>query len=324
MSYKLLLLKAGLSGDVANMVDSFPALLAERLPEVEVYLARDETAATAMIAEVDAAFGVLGPELFAQAAKLRWIQSPQAGPDPAYWHPALVASDVAVTNMRGVYSDHIGAHIMGLLLSFARGLHVYRDRQREHRWQGGVPTTHLPEATALVVGVGGIGAEAARLCKAFGMTVLATDPRVAEAPPGVDELGDADALDEMLARADFVIVTAPETPATQGLFDAERFACMRDSAVFINIGRGPVVVLDDLNAALRDGTIAGAALDVFEIEPLPAEHPLWDAPGMLVTPHVATAGPYLVERWTQVFLDNAARFADGRPLQNVVDKANWF
>lgn len=324
MSFKLLLLKTGLGDGVARMVDGFPALLADRLPEVEVHLADNDEAAAAVIADVDAAFGVLGPELFARAERLRWIQSPQAGPDPAYWHPALVASGVVVTNMRGVYSDHIGAHVMGLLLSFARGLHVYRDQQHERRWATGVPTVHLPEATALIVGVGGIGAECARLCHAFGLTVLATDPRVAAAPPGVDELAGPEALDEMLGRADFVIVTAPETPATQGLFDAGRFARMHPGAVFINIGRGPVAVLDDLNAALRAGTIAGAALDVFEIEPLPAEHPLWDAPGMLITPHVATAGPYLSERWTEVFLDNCTRFASGAALNNVVDKANWF
>ena len=119
-------------------------------------------------------------------------------------------------------------------------------------------------------------------------------------------------------------MTVPETPATQGRFNAAFFSKMKKGAYFINIGRGATVILADLDAALRAGTIAGAALDVFQQEPLPAEHPLWDAPGMIVTPHVAAIGPYLDDRRREVFIDNCVRFHEGRPLTNVVDKANWF
>jgi phosphoglycerate dehydrogenase-like enzyme len=108
------------------------------------------------------------------------------------------------------------------------------------------------------------------------------------------------------------------------MFDSAFFARMKQGAVFINIGRGATVKLGDLDAALRSGHLAGAGLDVFEREPLPADHPLWDAPGMLITPHVAAAGPYLDDRRSEVFLDNCRRFHDGQPLRNVVDKANWF
>jgi len=229
-----------------------------------------------------------------------------------------------VTNMRGIFSDHISAHILAFLLAFARGLHVYLDRQRARLWRPGAPTVFLPESTAVIVGVGAIGAECARLCAELGMTVIGVDPRVESAPKGVARLVRPEALDSVLPEGDFVVVTAPETPATRRLFDAARFRLMKAGAFFINIGRGATVVLDDLNAALRAGRIAGAALDVFQVEPLPADHPLWDAPGMLITPHVATAGPYLNDRRTELFLDNCRRFDAGQPLRNVVDKASWF
>src|SRR6202011_6030827 len=140
---------------------------------------------------------------------------------------------------------------------------------------------HLPEATALIVGVGGIGAETARLLAALGVRVLATDARRATAPDGVAELHKPEALDELLPRADFVILTVPHTPATEGFFNRGRFQKMKPSAYFINIGRGMTTRLDDLVAALNAKEIAGAALDVFEQEPLPAEHALWAMPGVL-------------------------------------------
>jgi phosphoglycerate dehydrogenase-like enzyme len=184
---------------------------------------------------------------------------------------------------------------------------------------------YLPESTALILGVGGIGGETARLCADFGITVLGVDARLTEPPPGVSELHGPEALDGLLPRADFVIVTVPETPSTQGMIAADQLRAMKPSAYLINIGRGATVKLDDLDAALRSGEIAGAALDVFETEPLPPGHPLWTAPGMLITPHVAAAsGSNLDQRREELFMDNCVRFNEGRPLRNVVDKANWF
>jgi phosphoglycerate dehydrogenase-like enzyme len=156
------------------------------------------------------------------------------------------------------------------------------------------------------------------------MTVIGVDPRLSEAPLGVAELHRPEALADVLPRGDFVVVTVPETPETQGMFAAREFALMKRDAFFINIGRGATVVLDDLVTALREGQIAGAGLDVFQVEPLPAGHPLWSMPGVLITPHVAGTGPYLQERRTELFIDNCKRFNDGLPLRNVVDKANWF
>jgi phosphoglycerate dehydrogenase-like enzyme len=183
---------------------------------------------------------------------------------------------------------------------------------------------HLPDSTALIVGVGGIGSEAARLMAAFGMHVIGGDARRREAPPGVLKLDGPDALDSLLPLADFVVLTVPHTPATEGFMHRARFRRMKRTAFFINIGRGRTTRLDDLVEALRAGEIAGAGLDVFEQEPLPADHPLWTIDGVLITPHTAGHGPYLDERRFEIILDNARRFLAGRPLRNVVDKANWF
>jgi len=176
----------------------------------------------------------------------------------------------------------------------------------------------------LIIGVGGIGAETARQCKNWGMTTIGIDPRVESAPAGVDELHRPDALDQLLPQANFVILTAPQTPNTEGLFTSAKFEQMRDSAYFINIGRGSNVKLADLDQALREGQIAGAALDVFEEEPLPAGHQLWTAPNFLMTPHVAASGPYLEDRRRDLLVDNCRRFAQGEELVNIVDKENWF
>jgi phosphoglycerate dehydrogenase-like enzyme len=182
----------------------------------------------------------------------------------------------------------------------------------------------LAQTTALIVGVGGAGAEAARLCAAFGMCVIGVDPRVTEAPEGVTELVNPDLLHAKLADADFVILTTPESPQTLRLFNADRFAAMKRGAYFINIGRGACVVTDDLVAALASGHLAGAGLDVVTPEPLPSDHPLWTMPGVMLTPHVAIlATPYQHKR-EAILLENCRRFGAGEPLLKVVDKANWF
>ena len=301
--------------------------LAAAQPDVSVIVAENEAEAAAAIARADAAFGTVPPALLRAASKLRWIQAPQAAPPAGWYYPELVAHPAVVTNFREIFNDHIGAHIMAFILAFARGLHQYLPQQLNRQWRQAPHDTgviHLPEATALIVGVGGIGAETARLAAAFGMKVLGVDARRREAPPGVAELHQADALDLLLPRADFVVLTIPHTPSTEGLMNRARFRLMKRGAFFINIGRGMTTRLDDLVAALNAGEIAGAALDVFEQEPLPSDHPLWTMPGVLITPHIAGYGPYLDERRYDILSDNCRRFVAGQPLRNVVDKSSWF
>jgi len=301
--------------------------IASTLPGLTVAVAESEADAEKIAPDAEAAFGTISRAVLARATRLAWLQAPQAAPPAGYYYLELIAHPVVVTNFREIYNDHIGAHIMAFVLAFARGLHHYFPRQQAREWRPSPLDTgvvHLPAATALIVGVGGIGAETARLAAAFGMRVIGTDARRREAPPGMDELHPAASLDELLGRADFVILTVPHTPATQGFMNRARFRRMKPTAFFINIGRGMTTVLDDLVEALRAGEIAGAGLDVFEQEPLPADHPLWTMPGVLITPHTAGYGPHLDERRFDILLDNCRRFVAGQPLRNVVDKSSWF
>lgn len=302
--------------------------LADIVGDAHVVVAEDPDTAAREIVDAEAAFGWLGRDLLSKAKKLRWLQAPQAAPAAGYYYPELIAHPVVVTNFREIFNDHIGAHILALVLAFARGLHVFIPQQLRREWKKSSDedgdVVHLPEATALIVGVGGIGAEAARLLATFGTTVLATDARRTTAPTGVAELHRPEALDELLPRADFVILTVPHTPATEGFFDRARFRRMKHTAFFINIGRGMTTKLDDLVAALKAGEIAGAGLDVYEQEPLPGDHPLWALPNVLLTPHMAGHGPYLDDRRFQIMVDNCRAFATGHALRNVVDKASWF
>jgi phosphoglycerate dehydrogenase-like enzyme len=312
---------------ITPTVRDWATRLAAAVRALHVVVAEDEDAAAKSIGEAEAAFGTISPALLRRAARLRWLQAPQAAPPAGYYFGDLVAHPVVVTNFREIYNDHIAAHIMAFVLAFARGLHHYLPQQQRCEWRprpldSGV--VHLPEATALIVGVGGIGAETARLAAEFGMQVMGVDARRRDAPPGVRKLDGPDALDSLLPLADFVILTVPHTPETEGFMHRARFQRMKRSAFFINIGRGMTTRLDDLVEALRVGEIAGAALDVFEQEPLPAAHPLWIIPGVLITPHTAGYGPYLDDRRFEILLDNSRRFLAGQPLRNVVDKARWF
>jgi len=304
------------------------AAVAEAVPTARVIVAESDADAAGHIASADAACGTLPAPLVGRAARLRWLSAPAIAPPPGYYYPELAAHPVVVTNPRGIFNDRIPAHILAFVLAFARGLHIYARQQLRGEWRRiGTEATgviHLPESTALIVGVGEIGAETARLCATFGMRVVGVDARRTEVPEGIAELHRADDLDRLLPEADFVILTIPHTPETEGMFDARRFGLMKRGAYFINIGRGKTTRLLDLDRALREGTIAGAGLDVFEIEPLPADHPLWTAPNTLLTPHVAGHGPHLDERRTGVVVENARRFAAGQPLLNIVDKARWF
>ena len=302
----------------------WPERLREVVPGITVEMFERAEDAAEAIGDADAAFGTVPQELFRQAKKLRWIQAPMAGPPRGYYYPELVESDVVVTNTRGIFNDHLGAHITAFVLAFSRGLQDYLPQQQRREWTPKENLIHLPEATALIIGAGGAGGEAARMLAGLGVTVLATDARLTEPPEGVSELHPPEALPELLPRADFVVSAVPQTPATERLLNSEAFRRMKPTAFLINISRGVVVVLDDLVEALRAGEIAGAALDVYETEPLPEDHPLWTLPGVMMTPHIGGNGPYLQERRTELFLENCRRFAAGEPLKNVVDKANWF
>jgi phosphoglycerate dehydrogenase-like enzyme len=305
----------------------FARRLPADLPQLRVVAPETEDEARRELPDADAAFGWIPPDLLPLAGQLRWLQNPDAGPRPGYFYPALIEHPVVVCNPRGIYNDHISQHVMMFLLALARGLPYYVAAQQQRRWDKDArpgPALDLANATAVIVGVGGVGQETARLCAAFGMRVVGVDPRWEHEAPSVERHG-PDELDAVLPRADVVIATTPHTPETEGMWDARRFRLMKPTAFFINIGRGRTMLLDELTAALERGEIAGCGLDVFEVEPLPADHRLWALPNVLLTPHIAVKdAENLPERRYQVLLENARRFAAGESLRNVVDKAAWY
>ncbi len=319
--------------------------LAAAAPGASWVNAATEADALAAMAGADAFLGKITPPLLARADRLRWVQSFTVSLEH-YIFPALVEHPCTLTNMRGLFGDVIADQVMGYVLCFARNLHTYIRQQREHRYEpaGGESgrvsnaagpgtvnamdraTIFLPDATMGIVGLGAIGREIAARARAFSLDVIAVDRHPDRAVSGAEvrEAWGLDRLPDLLAASDFVVIAAPHTPETAGLFDAATIAHMKPTAYLINIGRGAIVVLDDLVAALRARAIAGAALDVFEVEPLPGGHPLWSFPNVILTPHTAGYSPAIAPRHLATLVGNVGRFARGEPLVNVVDKAAWY
>jgi phosphoglycerate dehydrogenase-like enzyme len=308
-------------------VEQRAAAVVARVPALDVVVVEPGADPRVALSDADAAFGTLTPDLLAAAGRLRWLQAPGASPPPGFFFPELVNHPVVVTNMRGVYRANLANHVMAFVLAFARGLPWFWARQARAEWSrsaGQAGIVDLGASTALIVGVGQVGAEVARRCQAFGMRVTGVDARPAEVPVVVDELDTPDGLERLLPGADFVVLTVPHTPDTEGMIGTGRFELMKPSAVLVNVGRGATVRLDDLVDALDSGRIAGAALDVFETEPLPPFHPLWSRSNVIITPHVAGFGQDTDSERRDLLVDNCGRFVEGRPLRYVVDKAKWF
>ncbi len=312
-------------------------------PAVAFVNASDEAVAVREIADADGYLGKITPPMLGIAGRLRWVQSFTASLEH-YLFPALVEHPCVLTNMRGLFSDVIADQVMGYVLCFARNLHTYIRNQAERVWapvggeSGRVSFAagpgevnpidrahrHLVDQTIGIVGLGAIGSEVARRATAFGMRVVAVDPRRTDCPPEVKWLRPPAGLAELLAESDYVVIAAPHTPATARMFRRDQFRQMKPTAYLINVGRGAIVDLAGLTEALRAGEIAGAALDVFEVEPLPADHPLWGFPNVILTPHVAGYSPRIAERHLGVLVENVRRFAAGEPLMNEVDKQAWY
>ena len=311
----------------------YPPLTPEELaqlqavsPELEIVNALTEEDALAAIPQAVGMYGDLTPALLERAESLRWLQTPVAGLEH-YMFPALANSEIVVTNMAKIYGDMIADHAFCFILMFARGLHLYMRRQIQGVWRKGTPVHHLGDCTLGVIGLGGIGSELARRGKAHDMRVIAVDPRPDETPgrsPDLDALWPQDRLHDLLAQADFAVSCVPQTPETVGLIGAAELAQMKPTAYLVNVSRGVVVKLDALVEALETRRIAGAALDVYETEPLPVSHPLWRMDNVILTPHVAADNPHVPQRRIDTLRHNLRRYLNGEPPRNIVDKKRLF
>ncbi|HYM81646.1 MAG TPA: D-2-hydroxyacid dehydrogenase [Candidatus Limnocylindria bacterium] len=311
---------------VWNLPPRFVAELAREFPEVRFIAPADQAEADERLAEADVVFGwAVTRDNFSAAKRLRWIHLSAAGVGSQLF-PALVESDVVLTNGRGLHGVAMAEHTLGVLLAFTRKLHLARDAQRARRWAQRALWSEPPPYGALagttmgLVGFGAVGRAIAERATALGIDVLAVrrhpdpDPRPAVAQ------WDPSRMPDVLARADWLVLAVPLTNETRRLMDADALAQVKSGAILVNLGRGGLVDEAALVAALRDGRLAGAALDVFEREPLPEASPLWEMPQVIVTPHVSGFGPRYWERSTDQFRRNLRAFLDGAPLENVVDK----
>ncbi len=257
--------------------------------------------------------------VLATAPTIRWMHTPSAGVDHVLT-PTVIARDISLTNSAGVHAIPIAEFVFGFMLAHAKQLATYRVAQAESRWVERLSLGELYESTLLIIGIGGIGQAIAERAAAFGMRVYGSR-RAPRPMAGVERVVGGAAWRELLPAADYVVLATPLTPETRGVIDAAAFAAMKPTAYLINIARGAVIDEPALVAAMRAGQIAGAALDTFEEEPLPAASPLWTLPNVTITPHTTASSPRMRERQIGLFLENLARLRDGQPLLNVVDKS---
>jgi phosphoglycerate dehydrogenase-like enzyme len=265
------------------------------------------------------------PELLRRAKRLQWVHFAMAGVDDAL-HPALVESPVQVTASVGVHAVPVAEHAFAMILAFARGLVPAFANQFQRRWGRRSVVYSIQELQGLtlgVVGLGHIGRAVAALGRAFGMHVVGVN-RHGGAVEGVEEVFTPDGLAKVLSRADYVVLCVPLTAETRGMFGVDEFRLMKDTAYLVNVGRGPLVREDTLLEALRRRWIAGAGLDVFETEPLPPDHPLYNLDNVIISPHVAGVTPYYWERMAKLFVENLKRFLAGEELEKKVDKARGY
>jgi len=300
------------------------AMLQAVAPGVEIVPVESDAQAAGAVADAEVLVGSCSEEILSQGPRLHWIQVYSAGVDRCMGHAGLLEGDRILTNGQKIASPALAEHAIALMMALVRALDVYHANQLDGSWQRDVGMERqdfmeLEGRTVLIVGLGGIGTQTAKRAHGLGMRVVATRGSRREGPDYVEYVGLADETLELAGQADVVINTAPLTDETRGLFNAEFFRAMKPTAYFVSVGRGASTVTDDLVAALNNGEIAGAGLDVTDPEPLPAGHPLWTTPRVLISPHTAGRSDKGRDRLFLLVAENLRRYVAGEPLLSVVD-----
>jgi phosphoglycerate dehydrogenase-like enzyme len=283
-----------------------------------------------LAADIANADGLVAPALVPaitaadiKAAKhLGWIQILNAGVEDSL--PLVKNTKITLTSLKGVLGPEVADHAMALLLALTRDLYQTIPARAWAVPSGISRATELGGKTAVVIGVGGVGSQIAQRASGFGMTVIGVDPKDGPLPAGVKEMVKPDRLNDVLARADVVFITVPDTPATKGMMGAPQFAAMKTSSYFIAVSRGTVYSLDALVDNVKRRHLAGAGLDVTDPEPLPATHPVWQLENVIITPHIAGASNAALPRIVELLKQNIRLFAEGKPLLSVVDKEKGY
>ncbi len=299
--------------------------LVRRHGDHEVVLARETEEAVNLSPSAEVLLGHFPESVVTAAPRLRWIQSFSAGMD-GFLHPAVVErEEVVVTNMAGLYAPQGGEHAWALLLALTRGLVPSLRSMAERQWRGGV-TVELAGGTLGLIGLGGFGLETAKRAAGYDMRLLALDPVRLDPPEGVYEVRPPtrENLHWLMSESDAVVVCCPLTDETRHMIGPGELAAMKPSAYLVCVSRGGIIDEDALFEALRSKRLAGAGLDVCEIEPLPGDSPLWEAPNLVLTPHCAGASQHRSRKTFEFLRDNLERYLRGEPLVNVVDKGKGY
>ncbi len=295
-------------------------------PGHQLHFVEKENITPALLENAQAILGNLAdPAQLRHCKKLGWLQLDSAGTD-GYCAPGLLPEDAVLTNATGAFGACIAEWLLAALLALWRRLPEYAENQKNCLWQRLGPVRTLAGSTVLVLGFGDLGRSFAQRAHLLGARVLAVRRRPGEKPDWLEGLGGAEKLEEWLPLADAVVLCLPANSSTRHMLDAERIALLKKEAVVLNAGRGSAVDTDTLCRALYDGRIGGAALDVTDPEPLPPEHPLWNAPNTIITPHVSglLSQPENFEKAADICEENLRRFLAGQPLMNLVDKTTGY
>ena len=289
-------------------------------PEAELIYCLADQVTKGQAQEANVIIGNVPRGYLKDSPNLRWIQLNNAGTE-GFCDPGVLPEGTLLTNASGAYGMAISEHLIAMLFMIQKHLGVYRDQQKEHLWIKQEPMLVTEGSTVLVLGLGDIGSTFARKMKAMGSYVIGVRRTLREKPDYVDELYTMDALSRLLPRADVVALSLPGYAATRGVIGKEELDRMKPGAVLLNVGRGTAVDTNALSDALYAGKLAGAGLDVTDPEPLPADHPIWDAPGALITPHVS--GGYALKPTLEKILAlsarNLERYEKRETLENMVD-----
>lgn len=317
---KVLLLDYGLHRDGANRLRAVSG-------GAELITASDTPSAITAAVDVDVIIGanpeICDPRIVNNAKKLRWLASLSAGVENCMGLPAVKERRILMTNLRGVDSPVVAEHAIALMLALAHGLDRFAVATSQGVWprgsMGGMPLRFLGGKTLLVSGLGGIGTEVARRAHALDMHVIATRVGGSGKPDFVSYVGQPDELLTLARTADVIVSAVPLTPETTRMYNKEFFAALKPTAIFINSARGGSVDTDALTAALNEGRLAGAGLDVTDPEPLPVGHPLWKSPRVLITPHIGGRSDFTDDSRWSIAAENLRRYVEGGKMLNMVD-----
>jgi len=291
-------------------------------PEVEFVGGQNEEEIMAAAREVEVALGAITENVVKSAPNLKWVQSGSAGVEWMRNAPSLLDSDVLVTNTRGAHASTIAEHTFGMLVFLARRFDETYEAQKRHEWLRGsaTPRAGLAGATMGIIGLGQIGRAIAKRAHAFDMNVIAVDVNNVPKPDYVSEVRLLDGLPDLMSSADVVVVAIPITDDTRDMITPELLQLMKPSAYLLVMSRGGIVHEPTLAQMLREGTLAGAGLDVTAIEPLPADNELWTCPNIIITPHNSPSSDQTRANVMSIMKENLRRYLDGKPLNNLVDK----